>query len=205
MFKTTNERGEEVDVYTTEELEEKKNEAVEEYKQANPSDPDVQKLQDELKQKTEELGKLKDKDHNFSQLRQTKEKLETDIEKLNKSIDEKIGIAKKEVLEGMVKEHYTETLKSLSGDDKELSDKIEFHYKRLADVGTTKEEINKKLNDAFVLATGGFTRKTTQRPYSSSGVSPLGAEKSQPVTDEEKEFAKKLAGAGGIKLEDKDF
>jgi uncharacterized protein YdcH (DUF465 family) len=203
--KVLNEKGEEIEVYTAEELEAERNKAIDDYKQANPGDPDIEKLQNEIQAKTEELEKLKNKDYNFSQLRETKERLEGQIADLTKSIDEKIGVAKKEVVEGVMKGYYNEKLKDLSGGNKELSDKIEFHYKRLTDPGTTKEEINKKLNDALILATGEGEGKSTSDAFSSKGVSPLGVEKGKPVTEEEKTFARKLGKAGGVDLTDEDF
>jgi len=203
--KVLNEQGEEIEVYTAEELQAQRQAAVEEYKIANPGDPDIEKLQNEIKGKTEELDKLKNKDFNFSQLRKAKEGLEVQIAELNKNIDEKIGNVKKEVTEGVMKDYYTEKLNILSGNDKELAAKIEFHYKRLADPMTTKEEVNKKLEDAFLLATGEGQSRISPNVYSSGGVSKLGIEKGQPLTDEEKEFAKKLGRAGGIELKDEDF
>jgi hypothetical protein len=195
--KILNDDGEEIEVFTQAELQAQKDSALEEYKKTNPGNEEITKLQEELKVKTEELLKLQDKDLNFTALRQAKEKLEADIEA-------KIGSFKKELLEGVTKEHYQETMKKLAGDDKELADKIELQYKRLADPASTKEEISKKLMDAFVLASGGNKQSIDSGVFSSGGIGRIKVEQKQ-MSPEEIEFSKKFAQAGGIKLEDKDF
>lgn len=199
--------GEEREVFTQEELEEQKNQALEDYKTNNPDkSEEVTKLQDELKKAQEDLKGLKDKDINFANLRNKVGEKEKEIEELKTSIDEKIGVVKKEILEGVMKDHYNDTLKSLVGEDKELLEKVEFQYKRLADASSTKEEISKKLNDAFILATGGVKNSVNPQVFSSGGVGGKpGVAKKPKLNAEEMELAMKLAQAGGIKLTEKDF
>lgn len=153
-----NEDGTEIEAYTAEEVEAQKAEAIEaaleQYKIDNPDKTaELEELQNTLKEKEEELAKLKEKDLNFSNLRKQKESAEKAVENIKAEIDAKIASAKKEVLEGVMKDHYDETLKSLSGGDEELKKKIEFHYKRLGDIVSTKTEMSNKLKDAHTLAT----------------------------------------------------
>lgn len=142
-----NEQGEDVEVFTAEELEAQKTAAIEEFKTANPDKGE------ELTKLQEELEKLKAKDLNFGNLREQKEAAEKKVADLLAEVDEKIGVAKKEVLESVLKDHYNETLKGLTGDDAELQKKIELQYNRLTDPASTKEEVARKLRDAWVLAT----------------------------------------------------
>lgn len=197
--------GVEKDVFTQEELETQKTEALELYKKDNPDKSgDIQKLQDQIDAKDKELVGLKDKDFNFAGLRTEKKALEDKLEKLTKDVDEKIGSAKKEILEGVMKDHYNTALASLSGGDAEVLKKIEFQYKRLGDAAATKEEISKKLNDAFLLATGdkgGFSMDG----FSSGGVGRVKVQPKTPMNDEQKDLLKRMGAAGGMKFEDKDF
>lgn len=200
--------GADIEVFTKEELDVQNQKAIEDFKAANPDKtPELTKLQEDLKKATDDLEKAKNKDMNFSNLREAKEALETKVKELNESIDSKVGNAKKEILDGVVKEHYSDTLAKLAGGDKELLAKIEFQYKRLGDSVGTKAEIEKKLNDAYVLATGNSPTGIGQRPFSSGGTSPLKVDRNNntPLSAEEVELGKKLAAAGGIKLEDKDL
>lgn len=206
--KITNDDGDEIEVFTNEELEAQKQAAIEEYKTNNPDKtPELTKLQEDLKAKEEELTKLKDKDTNFSNLRTAKEKAEKEIQDLKTSIDDKIGAAKKEILEGVMKEHYNDTLKNMVGDDKELLAKVELQYKRLADPASSKEEIAKKLSDAYTLATGNARPTVDMGAFSSGGVGKINIPSSQTkLSPEEIEVGKKLAGSmPGMKVDDKDF
>lgn len=200
--------GEDVEVYTKEELQIQKDAVLEEFKNANPDKTnELNKLQEDLKKANEDLDKAKNKDTNFANLREAKEALENKVKELNESIDSKVGSAKKEIMDGVVKEHYSDIINKLAGDDKELLAKIEFQYKRLGDAAGTKAEIEKKLNDAYVLATGNMAGGIGQRPFSSGGSAPLKIDRNNnpPLNSEEMDLAKKLAAAGGIKLEDKDL
>jgi oligoendopeptidase F len=200
MSKTINdtETGEEKEYFSQEELDAKKQEAIDEFKKENPDKAE------ELKKAQEELEKLKGKDLNFANLRAQKEAAEKKVEDILKGVDDKIATVKKEVLEGVMKDHYNDTLKNLSGGDKELQDKIELQYKRIADIVATKEEISKKLQDAAILATGGRSNFDNSA-FSSGGVARIKPENKSPMTAEEKEVLQKMAQAGGIKLDEKDF
>jgi len=200
--------GSEIEVFTADELEDQKQAAIEEYRFNNPDKTaELEELEAEKTKLENDLKGLKDKDFNFANVRKTLADKDAEIKKMNDSMDEKIVAAKKEILEGVMKDHYNDTLKKLVGEDKELLAKVELQYKRLADTASTKEEITKKLGDAFTLATGFGKEMLDSRAFSSGGVSRLvnkSANKT-PLTSAEKDLGKKLAQAGGLKIEDKDF
>lgn len=193
--------GEEKEVFTAEELQLQKDAVIEEYKKSNPDrSAELTKLQDELKG-------FKDKDMNFSNLRTQKEAAEKKVEDILKGVDEKISGVKREVLEGVMLDHKNDILNKLSGGDKELLEKIKLKYdKDLIGINaSTKEEVTRKLNDALLLATGN-TEGGNSNAFGSGGAGRIKVEANKsPLSEEEKKFAKELAAAGGLKLEDKHF
>lgn len=198
------ETGEEEEVFTADEVQAQREEEVKKYQEEHPDQSaELTALEEKLKLAEEKLGKASDKDKNFAALRKQVEDLKTGIDNKIKDAAES---SKKEVLEGVNKDHYEETLKTLAGTDDELKKKIEFHYKRLADPSSTKSEITAKLKDAYTLATGQSTESMNASQYGSGGSNrpktKTGTEKLSPA---EKELAIKMAKAGGMKLEDKDF
>lgn len=199
--------GEEKEVFTQEEVEVSREEAIAQYKQDNPDkSEDITKLQQELEKAKKDLDGFKDKDMNFSNMRNKISEKEKEINDLKVSIDEKIGTVKKEILEGVMKDHYNDMLKSLVGDDKELLAKVEYQYKRLADTASTKEEITKKLNDAFTLATGTNKDSFNSGAFSSGGVGGIKPQgQKQKLSPEEAELLGKLANAGGLKIDEKEY
>lgn len=201
MEKILNDAGEEIDVYTAEEVQQQKDEAV----------------QAEADKRTEleaELTKLKEKDLNFETLRASKKAAEekvTDAEKkaqeAMKSVDEKLEATKKEILEGVNVDHYKDTIKSLSGGDAEVEKKIEFHYKRLTDPASTKSEVTKKLTDAYYLATRTEAGGALNSAVISSGgaVRPTFQANKEKLSADEQALLQKLAQAGNMKLTDEDL
>jgi len=208
----TDSEGNEQEVFTSEELEQQKTDAVEAFKTENPDKTaEVTELQEKLTKATEDLEKASDKDQNFAALRKQKDTAEKKLEETIAGFDEKITAKgeeiKKEVLEGVMQDHYNETLKSLSGDDEELKKKVEFHYKRLQDTAATKQELTKKMTDAYILATAPEEASALSTDVVSSGGMARAnlKETEKKFTQEEKEFAQKLAQAGNIELKDEDF
>jgi len=195
-MKILDENNNEIDVFTQEELK-----AIEDAKNT-----ELSQIQEQLKIKEDELQKLKDKDLNFTNLREKAKTAEKEVEALKKDIDEKIGLVKKEVLEGVMQDYYQESLSSLSSEDDELKKKIEYHYKRLQDPASTKQEVDKKLRDAWVLATRqDMPNALNMGVISSGGVSRPQIKQSSPFSAEEKALAQKLAQSGGLKLDESDF
>lgn len=153
------EDGTEVEVFSKDELEIQKVEAsqkaIDDYKVANPDkSTELTELQEKLDAKEKELEESLNSDGglNFKHLRELNKKIEAERDALKKDIDEKISKAKQEVLGSAVQGIYSEELEKLSFGDVELKKKIEFHYKRLSDPASSKDEVMKKLNDAATLA-----------------------------------------------------
>lgn len=200
-IKAMNEEGEEIEAFTADELEAQKQAAIDEFKASNPD------KSAELASAQEELEKLKGKDMNFSNLRAQKEAAEKKVADILAGVDEKIGAAKNEILEGVTKEHYLDTIKKLAGDDKELLDKIEFHYKRLTDPAGSKEAITKKITDAYLLATGTGPKDISSSAFGSGGVNrpnfPTAG--GSQLSADEKKMAQELAARGGMTITEEDL
>lgn len=196
--------GEEEEFFTAEEVQAEREAEINKYQQEHPDQSaELTVLQQKLKDAEDKLGKVDNKDKNFAALRKQ-------VEDLKAGIDEKISTAtegaKKEVLEGVNKDHYSETLKTLAGDDEELKKKIELHYKRLGDPASTKAEITAKLKDAYTLATGQSAESMNSSVFSSGGANrPKTKTGTEKLTEAEKTLATKMAKAGGMKLDEKDF
>lgn len=190
---TKDEFGEDITVFTQEELDAQKEEFLEQYKAENPD------KSDEIAALEEELLGLKNKDQNFVALRKAKDDAEKKISDITKEIDDKITLVKKEVMEGVMKDHYNDTLKSLAGEDAEMIKKVEFHFKRLGDVASTKAEISNKLRDAYLLANKNEDGGVDASVFSSGGVGRLNIKNDKKFTQEEKEMGAKFG------LTDKDF
>lgn len=195
--KSFDEQGNEIETYTAEELEAQKVAAAEEAK------AEAEKAKAELAEAAEKLSKLSDKDFNFAEVNRQKKEAEKRAEEAVRSIDEKLALHKKEILEGVQQEHFGAVLASLSGGDEELKKKIEFHYGRLSDPAATKEEVTKKLTDAYTLA----TRKEDGGALNTAVISSGGAARITPQTGgqklsaEEESVLQKMAQAGGMTLE----
>lgn len=187
--------GEQVEVFTQEELDKKVNEKIEEYKLDNPTEEDIKKLQEELEKKNSELKKYEDKEYNFSELRKTKEKeevarkiLEEEKKALEAKIDEKINGVKEDI----VKEKISERVKNFSNGDEELEKKILYHYNRIKDEATNDKEINKKLVDAFILATKRDDNDVVSGTISSFGSPVITKRQKNEIKPELKPVAEKL-------------
>lgn len=127
-----------------------------------------------------ELEKLKEKELNFKKLRNMKEnditeekKVElTSFEEKLKEMESSLEQKHKSFVESQFNRAKEDRLKELVGDDKELRDKIEYHYGRLSDETTTAEEITKKIDDAYMLATGDVPSKSPIRSVASAASAP---------------------------------
>ena len=193
--------GNEVEVFSAEELEAQKQEAIDAFKVEYPDKTEeLAELQEKLKETEEELTKAKGKDQNFGTLRKAKEDAEKKVEDILKGVDEKINTVKKEVLEGVMQNHKNKTLEALVGEDAELKKKVELEYGRLSDVASTEEQITKKLKDAFILATAKEPDGINANIYGSGNVGRVYINSQSPkFSAEEKELGSKFG------LTDKDF
>ena len=188
--------GEDIEVYTEAEIAEReeriKTEAV------APLQAELDKAKEDLAKATDDLTKAGDKDQNFAALRKAKDDAETKLAEalgnVDKTIEEKLGQFKSDILTSVQQDHFNDILKSLSGGDGELAKQIKFQYDRIKDVAGTKEEMTKKMSDAYLLATGPTEPNALNSTVlSSGGVSfqrPGGS--SAPLSADEKELGSKF-------------
>ena len=191
--------GNEVSAFTVEEVEALKSEKDQELKAA----------QEEAEKVKEELSKLQAKDLNFANLRSQKEDADKKVKALKEEVEgigPKMEKLKEEIVAGVFKDHYEERLAALASGDEELAKKISYQYKRLAGDVSSKTEIDKKLQDAVLLAQGPST-KVSGNAFASMGSAPMRPASSSGAkfSEEEKAFAKTFAAAGGIKLSEDDI
>lgn len=157
----------------------------------------VEELQRQLEEKEKELVKLKAKDFNFKRLEhRTKEELEkmSTMEKEILQRQEKLEDEQKNFAKGQMETYKSDALSSLTGEDKNLKEKILFHYDRIKDEANTREDIKKKMEDAAKLA-GTYAERPMD--YLSQALSHRGSsspkkEKGFAETEEGKNLAKML-------------
>ena len=162
------------------------------------SPEEVTTLKTELDTAKKELVGLSDKDLNFKNLREKVAGLETKLTDSQKAIDD----ANKKALEGMqapLNEAKDVTMAKLSGGDEELKKKIQFHFDRINDQTLTVEQMNKKVRDAYLLA--------TERGMDLSGqvISSAGAGMHIPLTPKKEMSAEVKGLASKLGLTDEDI
>jgi len=155
MSEIINKDGVDIEVFTQEEIEAKQQEALEQFKADNPDkSAELAELQEKLRIADEELAKKGNGDRNFANLRTAKEKAEKELGDFSKKVPEMMENLKREVVEGVNKDYYVDNLKNLAGEDTELLKKIEHEYNTTLKgvIPSSKAEISKKLQDAYLLA-----------------------------------------------------
>lgn len=194
-YKVTNEAGEEIDVYSQEELDAalaEKTAAETERLEAEKQEA-LETLQAELAVKEEALQKLQDKDFNFTKLRnqsgkvtdETAKALQDQIAALNEKVELVAAQPKNDVKADFIKLHV--------GENKEEVDKFEYYYKKLGADATNKEDVLKASQEALALTRGGNVQ-----PDMASGILSVGASgnyrNSAPtvVSDEAKAIGREL-------------
>lgn len=214
--KVTLEDGSEIETFTQEELEEQKQAALDEFKQENQTaveekTQELEAAQTELKEAKELLDKAAEKDLNFAKLREQTKKAQEKVDELKsektalqQEMETKLGEFKQEVLEGVRKDFYNDTLKTLAGDDEELRKRIEFEYNRLKDPASTNEEISKKLQDAWRLA-APTSAAAPVAAFSSAGASPIRPKPKGDLPKEAVDLGVKLGQMGGLDVKPEDF
>jgi hypothetical protein len=148
--------GEEKEVFTQEEIEAKAAE-IAEAKVAEATTAS----EAALKEKEEELEKLRNKEMNFNNLRNKSEKTDEEkaeiarkAEELEKSIADmnvKIEAVEKQPLEAAKNQFIANNI----GGDKDLKEKFDFFYEKIGKDAKTMDEVNQALAGAFNAAAGG--------------------------------------------------
>jgi hypothetical protein len=146
----------------------------------------------------EKLSKMENKEFNFKKLRDLSEeerkKLSTkEMELMQRQED--LETKTKGFVETQINTHKDEALAVLAGDNEELRKKTMFHYDRIKDEATSREDIRRKMRDAFRLAQGDVTG--TNDPFSSAvsysgGSAPNAKPASADFSNDQKDLAKKL-------------
>ena len=160
---------------------------------------DVEALQKALEEKEAELNKLRQKDYNFKRLRdmteEEKQKLsqaEIELKKNQEELEERMQT----FTESAKKEKVDIALGRFAAGDKDLGDKIMHHFNRLKDEGDSQEAITRRMEDAYMLATG--LNKGAVNPIHQSSGAPSGYRMQQrsggdsELTEGQKELARKL-------------
>jgi hypothetical protein len=119
------------------------------------SPEETAQLKTELSTVKESLAKLENKEFNFKKLRdmsnEEREKLtvtELELKKRQESLEEEQRTWKQQVVES----HKDDALAVLAGDNEELRKKILLNYNRLKDEAVTKEQVAKKMKEAYLLS-----------------------------------------------------
>lgn len=138
----TRDDGTKATVYTPEEVETAKTEA------ATAVKTELAAKETELAAAKEQLAKIDNKDQNFANLR-------TKVEELEKAKTNLEGDLDKRVQAGVLANVVEESVDRLAGGDKEVKEKIAFHYGKLtaAEKPITKEAAHAVLRQAYLLAT----------------------------------------------------
>lgn len=147
------ENGTEETVYTAEELETQKNEALEQYKADHPDQADrITELQSELETAQKALEDGGPSGSNFKILRQKVETLTGEITKVKNDAIAEIN----KVRIDMSSTALDVAIKGLAGEDAELAKKVKLHFNEtLKSVpAANTEEFQKKLQQAYLLAAG---------------------------------------------------
>jgi hypothetical protein len=198
-----NEAGEDVEVYTKEELEaesDRKAEAersrIEAEKEAEKSD-----IQAKLEETQEALEKEKQKEKNFKNLRDKSDKGDGKVEELAntvKTLQEQLNIVTAQPIATAKKSFIEKHI----GADKEAVDKFNLHFQKVGKDAKSDEEVSVALQEALILTTGGKTQAGSGN--NNGRVVTTGADNSNGGSQgEESEASKEFAKAFGITEEDK--
>ncbi len=194
--KVYNEEGDEIEALTEEELEAEKKAAVD--TAVKESNDKLTAKETELAKALEDLKKYQDKDYNFKGARDQIENKSKEVDEIRKELDTLKGSVVSELAklkDSSVAEHKSEILKVLAGEDEELKKKIEFNYERFKDPSDTKDQVEQKLKDSYLIATGSSVPNKLSSVISSA--------KARPITaDSIPSEVKGVAGKFGLSEED---
>ena len=125
---------------------------------------ELRKAKEELDTLKPEYEKIKDKDHNFEELRKAKEAKEekiregeTKYERLEREQKEKLEEIEgqnRKWREDQFSESKEDFFKNMCGDDKELREKIEFEMEQLKGEVNTTKQLKEKMEKAHLLVKG---------------------------------------------------
>ncbi len=145
-----------VEAYTEEEVQAKIDEAKTALESATGEDKtklteQLETLQGDLNTATEKLAKFEGKDLNFGKLREQKDAAEQALAGVKKEFDDKLNAIKGDMAKGKIEGEIEKRV----GAEPEIKSKVRFFYDSFKGEPANDEEINKRLDNAVILATGG--------------------------------------------------
>ena len=161
--------GVETEVFSPEEVETIKSQARQEG--ADEKVVEIEKLQVELKSKTEEITKLSGKEHNFANLREINERLAAEKQDIEKKLSEAIGGIRQE---GQAEKVNT-AIARIAGDDEELAKQIKHHFDNTLKAVEPKgqKELDDKISKAANLAGVSIAPTSVPGVFTSGGSKPI--------------------------------
>lgn len=185
-----------VEAFTSEELSKQVEEAKKQAGEATKEELEtlqahITDLEEQIKTKEEEISKVGSKDYNFRQLETAKKASEAELVKLRGEIDLKISSVKEE----FVSKKLDDLITIVAGGAPEVIEKVKFHYKSFTGTPATDEEMKKRVESAFLLATGSKpANPLTGNIISSSGgyVPPTSGAPKGKISEGAKEVAHNL-------------
>ena len=188
-----NEAGEDIEVFTAEEVTAKTAEEAE--RVAGEKQVEFDALQVEKEELAESLRKAQDKEQNFAQLRKkadgTEVKINEELKKQIDAINQKIDAVAQRPVEDAVQEF----IKTNVGEEKEKKELFNYYFKKLGTEAKTKEEVTRAANEALTLATGGEYKPDGSGAMMSTGIS---QNYRQGKTDVVSEESKQIGSLFGI-------
>ena len=200
MAKLFDANGNEVEAFTEEEIEAKKQEAIDAYLKEHPDQSEAltqaQKDLETAQNKLKELEGKDDKDPQKQRLIKERDDATAALEEVKTSLTKEINDLKTSIFGGAKEK----ILSKLAGGDAELRKKIETEYDGFAGEATNEQQIQERLTKAYTLAKG-----VPPAPNFMDGMgnaAPRGEDQSHGVQGQETENAKAMRKVFGISDQD---
>lgn len=194
MAKLFDANGKEVEAFTSEELEAKNKEALEEYKKANPDKTgeltQAQKDLETANNKIKELETAGGSDEQKKRLKQEKEDAEKKLGEVTDKLTKDMAALKDSIF-GSQK---TKILDKLSNGDVELRKKIELEYDGFKGEASNEVEIQTRLVKAATIVTGNKPAPNFMDGMSNAGPKGTHDGAGKPVETEEAKAQRKALG-----------
>lgn len=167
---------------------------------------EVKTIQEQLAETKSKLEKLENKDFNFRKLEQMTEEERAKLSATELSLkqqQEKLEADQRSFSENFISEIKDDVLNNLVGDDVELRKKVELNFSRLKDSenARSRSEINKLMQEAYVLSAGGRHSNPVNAAINASGSfsAPRSASADKKLSPDAIEVGRKMG------LSDKDM
>jgi len=205
MAQLFNEEGKLVEAYTPEEVEEKLNEvrqqAIEEATASKQEEIDdlllqLKEKESEIEKAYSELEKEKSKDKNLIGQRKIIEEKERKVEELEKGLAEMKSLMEQKINEIELKSKervISDMINNLAGDNKDLAEKIRFFYDQFKGEPVDEKQIQERIHNSYILATGAKTVSPISSTVISSAVGmPQINTNKEKISSELQDLARKM-------------